>query len=384
MSEHVVILQHGVGGQPGELVNIFIALHKACPHAGLRVVLSDVNHGKTMDGVAAGGSRLAALIRSEVCTRGSRLSLIGHSLGGLYARYALRRLEEQGWFEEAGVRPTTFITLATPHLGIHESNNLAILGICAAGRCAPAHCRTAVDLALHRDILFRLVDAVSLASLRRFERLVAYGNLVNDFTVKPCTSMIIPESPLGSVFVDPHQKVPLQMPPVHMTGEKTLSEFTSKYRGQVRGLLEQLLTLPWERYAVYFPGCCGEAHVQICNHAFQDKHKDGVRVVAHLAEVFLAEERNHKSFLRMAKQSSRSLRALSTSTKSAAMKTPKTLELSKMSAEMSMPTRTLETSTQSADAASQDHTAFVPVLIKILLGLFLLTTITILSWLYNV
>mmetsp|Transcript_61275 Transcript_61275/g.115514 ORF Transcript_61275/g.115514 Transcript_61275/m.115514 type:complete len:266 (-) Transcript_61275:12-809(-) len=160
-----------------------------------------------------------------------------------------------------------------------------LMAIYAGGHCgcAAASCKTASDLALHTDIMGRLVDDLSLASLRRFERLVVYGNLVNDILCKPCTALILPEGP---VFIDPRQMVPLPLDEPQMTGEETLADFTSKYRGEVRELLEKLLTLPWERYAVYFAGQFGEAHVQIINHALEDKQKAGVQLVAHLAGVF--------------------------------------------------------------------------------------------------
>jgi triacylglycerol esterase/lipase EstA (alpha/beta hydrolase family) len=45
----------------------------------------------------------------------SHISLIGHSLGGMYARYTAYLLDQAGVF--AKLRPVTFMTMATPHLG---------------------------------------------------------------------------------------------------------------------------------------------------------------------------------------------------------------------------------------------------------------------------
>ena len=87
------------------------------------------NTNNTLDGVVAGGKRIAAEIEMVIlgleaktaATRSARgntlkhLSFVGHCTGGLYARYAATLLDEKGLF--AQVRPHSFTTFATPHLG---------------------------------------------------------------------------------------------------------------------------------------------------------------------------------------------------------------------------------------------------------------------------
>ena len=65
-----------------------------------RIVVHNVicNEGKTQDGVAMGGERLVkemlSVIRSGAGTAVVTVSIVGNSLGGVYARYAIARLAE--------------------------------------------------------------------------------------------------------------------------------------------------------------------------------------------------------------------------------------------------------------------------------------------------
>ncbi|MFQ6639655.1 hypothetical protein Gotur_016794 [Gossypium turneri] len=99
----------------------------------------------TFDGVDVMGDRLAEEVKYVISRHPSvqKISFVGHSLGGLIARYAIARLFEQdltqensqtngdsradqledSWLEGnvkckmAGLEPVNFITLASPHLG---------------------------------------------------------------------------------------------------------------------------------------------------------------------------------------------------------------------------------------------------------------------------
>mmetsp|Transcript_49247 Transcript_49247/g.137959 ORF Transcript_49247/g.137959 Transcript_49247/m.137959 type:complete len:283 (-) Transcript_49247:62-910(-) len=281
MEQHVVILQHGVVGSTEDLRNVASVLTTYAGSDHLRVILSDVNVGKTSDGVAAGGARLANLIRREVPKRG-RLSLVGHSLGGLYLRFALLALEQDGWFADAEVSLVNFVTLATPHLGITETD----IGLRMAIRFfAWAVHRTAYDLAFHTDLLQRLVGDDALAPLRRFERRAVYGNLVGDVLVRPCTSLLVMKPPVAD---DMQPGEPRLLGDSQQYGADIFL-FGRTSRHSVVEIFERLKDLPWERYAVHFPedSTMDKAHVKICNHGTQDTQNHGARVVAHLSETFI-------------------------------------------------------------------------------------------------
>jgi hypothetical protein len=102
------------------------------------------NEGKTTDGIARGGERLAdeivSVIRQEMETRHpidpseetnsikeATISILGNSLGGVYGRYAIAKLAERCVQESPGcyildgrfrLMMNVFCTTATPHLGI--------------------------------------------------------------------------------------------------------------------------------------------------------------------------------------------------------------------------------------------------------------------------
>ncbi|EFJ47651.1 hypothetical protein VOLCADRAFT_91609, partial [Volvox carteri f. nagariensis] len=73
----------------------------------------------TYDGIDVCGQRLADEIRSVVAAHPSlqRISVIGHSMGGLLLRYAVVLLYDRSTGRIAGLKPAHFISLATPHLG---------------------------------------------------------------------------------------------------------------------------------------------------------------------------------------------------------------------------------------------------------------------------
>eukprot|EP00581_Thalassiosira_minuscula_P018296 CAMPEP_0183719668 /NCGR_PEP_ID=MMETSP0737-20130205/12502_1 /TAXON_ID=385413 /ORGANISM="Thalassiosira miniscula, Strain CCMP1093" /LENGTH=708 /DNA_ID=CAMNT_0025949399 /DNA_START=368 /DNA_END=2494 /DNA_ORIENTATION=+ len=147
------------------------------------------NVGKTNDGIRNGGTRLANeiidFIRKDVQERIAKddttkeqdelnitYSLVGNSLGGLYARYAISLLPYQLSlnFPQSpstkllNIHPNIFCTTATPHLGVSRHTYLPI----------PRIAETIIGTGMGttgRD-LFRLNTEKDLAS-------AAAGNLVN-------------------------------------------------------------------------------------------------------------------------------------------------------------------------------------------------------------
>ncbi len=117
-SVHLVVLQHGLWGNPAHLrivkEHLEAHLQPKSSTDSLQFVYSDVNVGYlTYDGVDVCGDRLVELVLQQ--GQVDKLSLIGYSLGGLMCRYAAGKLLALGYFEET--EPMNFITIATPHLG---------------------------------------------------------------------------------------------------------------------------------------------------------------------------------------------------------------------------------------------------------------------------
>lgn len=142
---HVVVLVHGNHGSPGDWARFHAPLRK---HLGEDVVViaSESNADTTHRGVAIGGRRLADEVIAGVRRVRERLaaaagtsapvlalSIICHSLGGLYGRYALRQLAASD-----ATRPTqlggsmewtSFVTLCSPHLGSRRPGGNLLKGL---------------------------------------------------------------------------------------------------------------------------------------------------------------------------------------------------------------------------------------------------------------
>jgi len=130
----------------------------------IRIHSAEDNHGKTHDGIANGGARLAKEMKEfiqndilslqnknkcphhleENCTVNSKgnnaepeqqqtehhvsLSLIGFSLGGLYARYAISCLPEHIYVEnnKITIHSNIFVSAASPHIGCASNTFMKI------------------------------------------------------------------------------------------------------------------------------------------------------------------------------------------------------------------------------------------------------------------
>lgn len=212
--QHLVVTVHGLSGFASDLA--YVGRQLESESKGEMVVLAcRCNEGRTFDGLAKGGSRVAHEVSrySRENPGLSTISFIGNSLGGLYARYALKDLHENGSI--AGLRPAAFVTTAAPHLGVRSALYTPVLSPLAA-LLAPAGfvSRSARDAIRQTQILRDMVEEPFLAPLRAFRARRAYAALKGDFmvpfdsalftSVKPETLLneVVSSSPLGATRVD--------------------------------------------------------------------------------------------------------------------------------------------------------------------------------------
>ena len=115
--KHLVVLVHGLSGTAADLGYLARQLEA---DASVSVLASGANEPfpRTLDGVDAGGARVADEVR-QVASAYKTISFVGNSLGGLYARAALRELRDGDTF--AGLTPAVFVTTAAPHLGARQT-----------------------------------------------------------------------------------------------------------------------------------------------------------------------------------------------------------------------------------------------------------------------
>jgi pimeloyl-ACP methyl ester carboxylesterase len=117
---HLLILVHGLFGSRYNWEYISEVLQEHLDTTTTLIHVSKANErAATFAGIDACGSALAAEIKNIVSVTPSlqRISFIGHSMGGLISRYAAGELYDSENNSIASLKPSHFITMATPHLG---------------------------------------------------------------------------------------------------------------------------------------------------------------------------------------------------------------------------------------------------------------------------
>lgn len=153
----------------------------------------------TTDGIEAGGARLVAEVRSCVQSMGAHgrpaaesVSFWGHSLGGLYIRWALAELADEEDGTVCGLPPRLLIFTACPHLGIAATFPPALLGAGTAlgvcGRTLEQLCLTDSD-----GLVEKLgTEPRFVRPLRLFSCRALVANVCHDAVVDFCTAALQP------------------------------------------------------------------------------------------------------------------------------------------------------------------------------------------------
>ncbi|KAF0901488.1 hypothetical protein E2562_003481 [Oryza meyeriana var. granulata] len=151
--DHLLVLVHGIMASPSDWTYGQAVLKRRLGDGFFIYASSSNIYTKTFDGIDVAGRRLANEVLDVIWkTAGlSKISFLAHSLGGLFARYAISILYSMetkdtgqsctaittggsgksecnsGLGAIAGLEPINFITLATPHLGVRGKNQLPFL-----------------------------------------------------------------------------------------------------------------------------------------------------------------------------------------------------------------------------------------------------------------
>ncbi|RDW82198.1 hypothetical protein BP6252_03310 [Coleophoma cylindrospora] len=192
-AQHLCVLVHGLWGNPNHLAAMAKSLRAKHPEDNLHILVAKRNSGSfTYDGIELGGERVCQEIEEEIEKLAKlgqeikRLSIVGYSLGGLVARYAVGLLDSKGFFEK--IKPMNFTTFATPHLGVrtplrgwhnHVWNVLGARTLSTSGRQL-----FTIDKfrGTGRPLLEILADpeSIFIKGLAKFKRRTLYTNIIND------------------------------------------------------------------------------------------------------------------------------------------------------------------------------------------------------------
>ncbi|WVZ82448.1 hypothetical protein U9M48_029710 [Paspalum notatum var. saurae] len=238
--DHLLILVHGIMASPKDWTYGEAVLKRRLG-GNFYIYASSANiYTKTFVGIDMAGRRLADEVLDVVKKMSSlrKISFLAHSLGGLFARYAIAILYSQetnnagqsssrivptasesaksqctsGLGTIAGLQPINFITLATPHLGVRGRNQLpflqglSILEKLAAPLAPLIVGRTGAQLFLtdgdpsKPPLLLQMAsdceDKMFILALAAFKNRVLYANVSYDHMVGWRTSSVRREKDL--------------------------------------------------------------------------------------------------------------------------------------------------------------------------------------------
>ncbi|KAI5070038.1 hypothetical protein GOP47_0014381 [Adiantum capillus-veneris] len=259
---HLLVLVHGILSGPSDWNYVVTELKKRLIGEFLIYASAANSFVQTLSGIDVAGRRLAEEVK-EVIKKNpglEQISFVGHSLGGLFVRYAIAVLldpvEKESQTHETrngatharrirGLTPVNLITLATPHLGVRGKKQLPFLfGVAflekLAAPLAPFLAgKTGRQLFLldekplqpplllcmaedHEDLHF-------LSALGSFKFRSCYSNVSYDYMVGWRTSSIrreteLPKPPKESIKGYKHVVGVTYCPPVH----KSMPSFQSE------------------------------------------------------------------------------------------------------------------------------------------------------------
>ena len=215
------------------------ALREKHSEAKLHILSAKANSDSfTYDGIDLGAERVTHEIETyikDLEEKGAhiqKLSIVGYSLGGLVARYAIGLLYSRGWFDR--LEPINFTTFATPHLGVRtpvlgvQSRVWNFLGSSTLSISGRQLFTIDSFRDTNRPLLSILADpeSIFILALSRFRHRVLYANIINDRSAPYYTTSISRTDPFtnldnlemnyvpgySSIILDPPNPITLKPP----------------------------------------------------------------------------------------------------------------------------------------------------------------------------
>ncbi|KAH9755937.1 DUF676 domain-containing protein [Citrus sinensis] len=337
---HLVVMVNGIIGSAQNWS--YAAKQFCCKYPeDLIVHCSERNYSTlTFDGVDVMGERLAEEVISVIKRHPGvqKISFIGHSLGGLVARYAIARLYERDVTEEphhasggsrvdeseedscqkdnlkgkiAGLEPVNFITCATPHLGSRGHEQVPVFcGFYTLEKVAARGSwllgRTGKHLFLtdrnegKPPLLLRMVsdceDLKFLSALQSFRRRVVYANARFDHIVGWSTSSLRHPKELPKrrhlKRVDKYKHIVNVETTKAASSQREVRSENIANKSETADVEEEMLrcltTLSWERVDVNFSRSrqrfLAHSTIQVKTYCI---NSDGAEVIQHMIDNFL-------------------------------------------------------------------------------------------------
>ena len=283
-ADHLIILTHGIMGTGEDLAYLGKLLEKN----GCNVLKSVSNENfKSLGGFKTGGEKLASEIVNHVAKNDQlkRISVVGNSLGGLYARYAIKILFNDTDNSIAGLKPYRFMSIATPHLGVRNHTFVEDYGLIAPDILkivvSKVMLSTGRDIfAVKENITSRTEDTLLykmateqnyLAPLRSFSNRRLYANLNRDFVVPLGTAAFMEDSLVQKLRREHYGKSGIVS---SINVPSRIYESGIVNTGRINPsdkMMGSLNDLGWEKVIVNFPGIFPIAHNKICALSRQPK-----------------------------------------------------------------------------------------------------------------
>lgn len=286
---HLFICIHGLYGSGDNLAYVKSQL-EANDHS-IYVCTPTVN---TTTGIDNGASIIFKLIKDFLVSNPqmTHISLLGHSLGGLYARYVAKLLYEYNLFNR--LKPMHFITFGTPHLGSLQHAKLyntfssyirnKIIGI------------TGKQLMLDDDLLVEMTSDTYINALLMFSNRCLYTSVINDTFVDYCSSAISLYNPYENIQT--HMIPVLSELPLIVDSEKFIKnnkntvcnikmfqqETDVKYCEKLQTMFVNLQKLNFERIDVVGRKFFAHTDLIVCSPLFKCNDYYGKSIIKHLIQ----------------------------------------------------------------------------------------------------
>lgn len=251
------------------MASVAKALRAKHPADKLYILCAKRNSGSfTYDGIELGGERVCLEIEEELRVielRGGKikkLSVVGYSLGGLVARYAIGLLYAKGVLDD--LECMSFTAFASPFLGVrtplhgganHLWNVLGARTLSTSGRQL-----FTIDKFRNtgRPLLAVMADrnSIFMQGLAKFHRRTLYANVVNDRSAVYYTTGITKTDPYTDLtkvrvnYVEGYEDVvldrthPVDPIPPHSWKKDTFSERCNKWLYRVPFILALVILVP--------------------------------------------------------------------------------------------------------------------------------------------